>query len=118
VILIDGKKLPVSPAEMTVTVMDLDNAETTTRTADGTLSRDRIAVKRQIRLGWNALRWEDLSAILKMMQAPFFEVTYPDTVSGDIETRIFYVDNREAPFGFTRNGVTWWRGLQFTLTER
>jgi hypothetical protein len=115
---INGVELPVYPAEFQVTIMDLDNAETTTRTADGTLSRDRIAVKRQIQMSWNALRWEDLSAILQMMEAPFFDVTYPDSMSGKIETRVFYVGNRESPIAFTRNGVTWWKGLQLTITER
>lgn len=115
---INGVEPPVYPAEMQVTIMDLDNGETTTRTADGTLSRDRIAVKRQIQMSWNALKWEDLSAIMQAMEAPFFEFTYPDSMSGQQETRVFYVGNREAPIAFSRNGVTWWKGLQLTLTEQ
>lgn len=117
-ILINGVALPVAPAEMEVGIMDLDNAETTTRTADGTLHRDRIAVKRQIELSWNALKWNDLSAILTAMKDEFFQVTYPDPMTGTTQTKTFYVGDRKAPVAMERNGITWWRGLQLTLIER
>lgn len=115
---IDGVELPVYPSSFNVTVMDLDDAETTTRTADGTLSRDRIAVKRQIEMSWPALRWEDLSAILQMMENEFFEFTYPDPMTGSQETKVFYAGNRPAPIAINKNGVLWWQGLQVTLTEQ
>lgn len=115
---INGVEIAVCPIEFNPTIMDLDNAETTVRTADGMLSRDRIAVKRQIEMSWNALKWEDASAILQAMEAPFFDFTYPDPMTGRIETKIFYVGNRQMPYAIKRNGVTWWKGLQLTLTEQ
>mgnify|MGYP001285165956 CR=1 FL=1 len=114
---VNGVTLPVYPASVSVTVLDLDDAETTTRTADGRLSRDRIAVKRQIELSWRALKWEDLSSILTEMSEPFFEFTYPDSMTGQHETKTFYVGDRSAPIAIERNGVLWWEGLQLTLTE-
>lgn len=106
------------PNEFTVTTMDLDDAESTTRTADGTLNRDRIAVKRQIELGWPALPWPSISTLLQAMDAPFFEVYYPDPMIGDYVTKMMYVGNRPAPMAIERNGTILWNGLRVTLTER
>lgn len=115
---INGADIAVMPAELTVTVLDLDDADSTTRTADGTLNRDRVAVKRQIEMSWNALRWSDISAILSAMELVFFDVTYPDPMTGQHETKTMYVGNRPAPVAFEKNGVVWWQGLQITLTEQ
>lgn len=98
--------------------MDLDNAESTTRTADGTLSRDRIAVKRQIEMSWPALTWDKLSGVLTSMQDEFFEFYYPDPMTGAYETKTMYVGNRQSPMAINKNGVIWWSGLQLTLTEQ
>lgn len=115
---IDGVEIAAYPIEFQAKVMDLDNAETTVRTADGTLSRDRITVKRQIEISWNALQWEDVSAILQAMSGQFFELTYPDPMTGQQETKSFYVGDRQAPIAINKNGVYWWGGLQMTLTEK
>lgn len=105
------------PSSFSVSVMDLDDAESTTRTADGTLTRDRITVKRQIEMSWPALTWENLSAILTAMQDEFFDFYYPDPMTGSYETRTMYVGNRQAPIAIEKNGIIWWSGLQLTLTE-
>lgn len=115
---INGEELASGPSEFTVTIMDLDDADSTSRTADGSLSRDRIAVKRQIELAWPAITWAAISQILTAMEAPFFEVTYPDPMSGRYETRTMYVGNRPAPMPLSKNGELWWSGLRVTLTER
>lgn len=115
---INGVEIAVYPFEFAAKLMDLDDGETTTRTADGTLSRDRIAVKRQIDMSWNALQWSQVSAVLTAMQDEFFQFTYPDPMTGQQETKTFYVGDRTAPVALTKNGVTWWQGLQLTLTEQ
>lgn len=115
---INGQELPVYPARLQVTVLDLDDADSTERTADGILTRSRVAVKRQIEMEWNALRWEDISAILQMMADIFFSVTYPDPMTGQHETKTMYVGNRVSPVAIEKNGVLWWEGLQITLTEQ
>lgn len=116
--LINGVPVPVNPSKFTAKVMDLDNAETTTRTADGTLRRDRIATKRAIEVEWPPLKWDDLSTILSAMSGEFFEFTYPDPMSGQIETRTVYAGDRSTPIAIIKNGVVLWDGLQVTLTEQ
>jgi len=114
---INGIELPVYPSEFTAKIMDLDDAETTTRTADGTASRDRIAVKRQMEIRWPAMSWDNLSTILQSIRDEFFEFTYPDPMTGQVETRTMYVGDRTAPVLMKRNGLPLWSGLSFTLTE-
>jgi len=115
---INGAEIAHYPSEFKVTVMDLDNAETTKRTANGELTRDRIAVKRQIEMRFAPMVWTKLSAILTAMQSEFFQFTYPDPMSGMQETRTFYVSDRESAIAIERGGTYWWTGLAFTLTEK
>lgn len=115
---IDGQLPPVMPQKFGPKVMDLDDAETTTRTADGTLARSRIAVKRQFEVVWPAMKWEDISAILRMVRNPFVEVTYPDPEAGEYVTKRFYAGDRETGVAFERGGTLWWTGLTVTLTEQ
>lgn len=118
IIKINDTELPKYPAEFSVTPMDIDNGETTTRTADGTLNRDRIATKRQIEMTWGALEWETISAILNLMSGTFFDVYYPDPMDGTYATRTFYVGNRPATVAVAQGDKILWSGLKVTLTER
>ena len=115
---INNIDLPISPSAMKIGVMDLDSGETSERTTDGTLNRDRITRKRKIDLTFPYMTWPNLSLILRMLQDEFIQVTYPDTMSGKVETRTFYVGDREIEYAFERNGVKWWKELPLTLTER
>lgn len=114
----NGVPLVQAPKEFKVTTLDLDDGETTTRTADGTLHRDRITVKRSIDMTWGLLPWEDISSILQAMAGTFFELTYPDPMEGAYSTRTFYVGNRPALAALSKDGVVYWSGLQMTLTEQ
>lgn len=99
--------------------MDLDDADATTRTADGTLTRDRIAVKRQIDMTFNPLPWAKASALLKSIAPEFVDVYYPDPQDGQHVTRTFYVGNRPAPVAIDKGGgVMYWGQIKFTLTEQ
>lgn len=118
IIRINDTELPQYPSEFSVTPMDLDNADTTTRTADGTLNRDRIATKRQIEMAWNVLEWEEISGILQLMTGTFFEVYYPDPMDGTYATRSFYVGNRPAGVAISQGDKIVWQGLKVTLIER
>lgn len=113
----NGVELVKYPNKFSVKVMDLDDGETTTRTADGRLTRDRIAVKRQIEMAWPPLKWEDLSTIMQSMQDEFVQVSYPDPMTGQQETKTFYAGDRTAPIAIERDGVMWWEGLEVTMTE-
>lgn len=115
---INGSAIAAYPREFIVTTMDLDNAESTVRTADGTLTRDRVAVKKQIEMTFSGLKWAEISALMQSMSSVFFTVYYPDPMTGKYETKTFYVGNRPAPVAIARGDEIIWAGLKITLTEK
>lgn len=115
---INGQEIAAYPSQFTVTVLDLDDSESSVRTADGTLNRDRITVKRQIEMSWGVLKWSQISAILRAMDGVFFQFTYPDPMTGKYETKNFYVGNRPTPFAVSQGNEVLWNGLKVTLTEK
>lgn len=110
--------LVAKPSEFKVTILDLDDADSSVRTADGYLNRDRIGVKRQIEIGWNLLTSVQISQILKAMRDSFFDFTFPDPFEGTYITKRLYVGDRPVPMAFERKGVIYWKDIKFTLTER
>lgn len=115
---INGVEIAAYPTEFTVTPLDLDNGETTTRSADGTLHRERITVKRQIDMSFGVLEWSVLATLLQSMGDTFFQVYYPDPMDYRYVTRTFYVGNRPCPAAVSQKGKLYWKGLKITLTER
>ncbi|MBG9737087.1 DUF6711 family protein [Paenibacillus alvei] len=117
-ILIDGQEIAAYPSTFQVTILDIDDGNSSVRTANGTLNRDRVAVKRQIDMTWGVLSEKQISSILKAMSNVFFDFTFPDPMAGGSLTKKMYVGNRPAPFSVISNGVVHWNGLKLTLTER
>jgi len=115
---IKGQDIAASPATFSCTPFDLDAEEGTGRSADGTGYRSRIATKRQIELSWGPLDWTTTSALLKQMRDSYFDVTYPDPMTGKFETKTFSVGNRPTPFATSKGNEIYWSGLKVTLTER
>jgi hypothetical protein len=117
IIKVNGVEI-TSPKEFTVTILDVDNSESTNRTADGTLNRDRVAVKRQIKMSWGALNWSTASALLQAISPVFFEVYYPDPQEGAYVTKNFYSSNRPAPVALSKGNDILWNNIRVTLVER
>ncbi|WP_059050860.1 DUF6711 family protein [Paenibacillus senegalimassiliensis] len=118
---INGEEIAAYPAPegLTITTLDLDDGEASGRTTDGTMSRSRIAVKRQIQMQFSALPWATASALLRQVEDEFVNATYPDPVTGKYETKSFYVGDRPALVALEDlDGSLWWSGIQFTLTEQ
>jgi len=107
----------LKPGGFSVTTADTDS-DSSGRTADAMMHRDRIAVKKQIDLEFRLLKWDEISAILQAVEDIFVDVCYPDPKSGQYETRTFYAGNRTVAVPFEKNGEIYWDGLKFTLTER
>ncbi|MBY9082387.1 hypothetical protein KIH86_13840 [Paenibacillus sp. HN-1] len=116
---INGDEIAAYPSSFQVTILDLDDGDSSVRATNGTLSRDRIAVKRQIDMSWGVLTDSQISRVLKAMSAVFFELYYPDPQEGQHVTKTMYVGNRPAPFAVEQpNGAILWNGLKVTLTEQ
>ncbi|MBW4083533.1 DUF6711 family protein [Paenibacillus sp. S150] len=115
---INGSPIAVNPSVFQPTILDLDDAESTTRTSDGVLNRDRVAVKRQIQVEFPPMPMPKMSALLKQMSGVFFEFYFPDPMAGGYVTKTMYVGDRPAPMVIVKNGVVWWDTLKVTLTEK
>lgn len=96
--------------------MDLDGD--TYRDSGGKLYRDRITVKRKIACHWAVLRQQDMAQLLQLVAGDYFKVSYPDPLSGQIETRTFYVGDRTVPSLVMVRGQIVWRELQMNFIER
>jgi hypothetical protein len=94
---------------------DLD-VESTRNTA-GLLIRNRIAVKRKIKLSFRPLKQADISKILKAVSPVFVTVTYLDSQDGTV-TKTMYASDRTAAVAVIIGGVAYWTGLSFDLVEQ
>lgn len=105
------------PKSLKVSIQDIDGQ--TTRTAAGTMIRDRIAVKRKIECEWGALSPDDIRIILNAISNEFFTVSYPDPQYGQSE-KIFYCGDRSMPvYSFHPKFSTFmWSGLTVNFIEQ
>lgn len=106
-----------TPKSLKVDIMDLDGESN--RNAKGALIRDRIAVKRKISCEWAPLTMSEISTVLQAVQNVFFQVEYPDPMTGSMQTKTFYVGDRSAPLYWkSPAGVYLWEGLTMDLIEK
>ena len=111
------------PSSLKITLQDID-ASSTTRSANGTMLRDRVAggadAKRKLELQWVGLDEQKVSFILQSIKDEFFQVEYPDTFTADMRTGIFYVGDRSADmYAYKlRGGSTIYRTLNANFIEQ
>lgn len=108
-----------APSVFQVDVYDIDS-DSTARNTLGEMLRDRVAVKRKLICEWPPLTMSEASVILQAVQDVFFEVTYPDPVTGNKqETKTFYVGDRSTPLLLVReSGEYLWEGLKMNFIEK
>lgn len=107
-----------SPSVFQVDIYDLDSPDTARNTL-GEMLRDRIAVKRKLICEWPPLTMAEISPLLQAVKDVYFEVAYPDPVTGNLaETKTFYVGDRTAPLLLVRSGEYLWEGLKMNFIEK
>jgi hypothetical protein len=76
--------------------MDL-SSEDSSRTLDGVMHKDIIAQKRKLDCSWNGLSQSEAATILQLVNASIFmTVTYDDLMTGNEQTKTFYIGDRTA----------------------
>ena len=86
------------------------------REQDGTLVRDRIAIKYRWDVTCRPLTGAELSAILKAIEPEWVTLEYEDPVTATVKTAQFYSNNIPATFAIKRrNGTVVWSGVTFPL---
>lgn len=115
-IVINGT-LVASPDTYKVNIADLDASAN--RSGNGTLFRDRVAVKRTIELGWFELDSQELSVLLNSVSQVFFPVTYLDPQTNGQKAGTFYVSDRNTGVAIKESDGSYkWREVSFSLVER
>lgn len=111
------------PSKMTINLQDVD-AATTTRTADGSIHRDRLCgaenAKRKIEFEWWYPDSETASKILKAFKDEFFYVKYFDPYENAMRTAQFYTGDRKVPmynYNLRGTGVRW-ESIKFNIIEK
>lgn len=113
---IGGVVMP-APDTYEVVISDLDASAN--RSGNGTLFRDRVAVKRTINLSWLFLSSAELSQVLLAVSPVFFAVTYLDPQLNSIVVGTFYVSDRNQGVAVKQpDGSYQWRDVSFSLVER
>ena len=105
-----------APSVFQVDIADIDGE--TRRNARGDLIRDRIAVKRKLNCEWPPLTMGEISTLLQAVKDVFFQVTYPDPMTGRTETKTFYVGDRSMPLLLVKDGQYLWKGLEMNFIEK
>lgn len=113
---INGAVVP-APDTYEVTISDLDASAN--RSGNGTLFRDRIAVKRTINISWTSLTAYELSLVLQAVSPVFFSVNYLDPQVNALNTGTFYVSDRTQAVALKQSDGSYrWGNVSFSLVER
>ena len=115
-ITINGTQI-AAPDSYKVTIADLDSSAN--RSGDGTLYRDRVAVKRTIDMSWLIIDAQELSVLLNSVSEVYFIATYLDPQTNSYRTGEFYVSNRDAGVAVKNSdGSYTWKNVAFPIVER
>ena len=89
------------------------------RTLDGTMIRDRRAIKIRWNVTCRPLTASELSIVLALIQPEFVTLQYLDPVTNSVAMGHFYANNFPVQFAMVkRNGVEYWTGLTFPLIQQ
>lgn len=113
-LILNGVVVP-TPKSMSISINDID-AETG-RNANGTIVRDRVAVKRKIECEWGMLTQEEMQTLLNAVTPVFFSVKYIDPQIGET-TKTMYVGDRTAPVYNFNSKFKLWSSLKMNFIEK
>lgn len=106
-----------APDSYKVTIADLDASAN--RSGNGTLFRDRVAVKRTIEMSWLLLDAQELSVLLTNVSSVFFPVIYLDPQTNGYRSGEFYVSDRNTGVAIKQSDGSYrWRDVAFSIVER
>lgn len=114
-ITVDGVEMPC-PSSLTWGLQDVSDSDAG-RTLDTIMHKNRVGQKRKLSLEWIAKTPEETSRILQAFNPEYVSVKYPDAMSGQDETRTFYVGDRSAPVWrwFSRKKI--YESISFDIIE-
>lgn len=88
------------------------------RLMDGTMVRDRVAIKYRVDVTCRPLTLSEAAIVLKLIEPEWVIVTATNPFAGTTKTYTMYSNNIPAAFATTINGVEYWNGISFPLIEQ
>lgn len=109
-----------NPSEMEYQVYDLDAGGSTGRTLDGSMQRDRVAIKEKLVMIFPPMLAEDMNKVLGLIADQFFYCKYYSLRTGGVRTAIMYVGDRSAKayYRFTADGSDMYTDIKFNFIEK
>lgn len=86
----------IEPMDMRWSVQDLDAGGSTGRGLDGTMLRDRVAIKEKLEMEFPPMNVEDFTAMLSLIANQFFRCKYWSMKTGGMREAVMYVGDRDA----------------------
>lgn len=115
-ITVDGAEMPC-PSSFTWGLQDVSDSDAG-RTLDTIMHKNRKGQKRKISLSWIAKDWQTTQKIMQAFNPEYIMVKYPDMLSGQYETREFYVGDRTAPVKLWGSWKKIIDNISFDIIER
>ena len=89
------------------------------RMQDGTMERDRVAIKYRFDITCRPLTADEQAFILTLINPVFVEVQYTDPLTNTTTSDSYYSNNIPSTFAIRHpDGTEWWTGLAFPLIQR
>ena len=115
-ILVDGVVIK-TPSVFSWGLQDISDADSG-RTLDLLMHKNREGQKRKISLAWNMPTKGETATLLQAFNPEYINITYPDALSGEDETRVFYVGDRSAPVQMWSIDKKYYSSVSFDVIER
>jgi hypothetical protein len=106
------------PANISYSVQDIDSASSG-RGLDGTLTRDRVAIKEKLKVTFPPMREADAHQVLSLVSGVSFMCRFWSVRTGGYRTVEMYVGDRSASAYYQFKGMDsdLWTGLQMDFIE-
>ena len=88
------------------------------RALDGTMYRDRVAVKYRWDVTCKPLTSQETSIVLSLIEPEYIRVPYLDPVTNSETTSECYSNNIPAQYLMNIGGKEYWTGITFPVIER
>lgn len=112
----------IDPKSMKYNVYDLDSGDSTGRNLEGSMLRDRVAVKEKLELEFPPMQAQDFTTMVSLVSAPFFQCKYYSIYTGTEREVTMYVGDRSAERYYTldaeNNRVQIWKDIKFNFIEQ
>lgn len=114
---VNGVKIK-TPSSFTWGQQDISSSDAGRVQEKDLMYKLRTSQKRQLSLGWNGTTPSETATILKAFNSEYFYVTYPDSLSGQDETREFYRGDVTTPVKTWMNNKKLYTSVTFDVIER